>query len=208
MSEGDLFQLRVVMANRYLGGVQWTGVVTLGFQAKGDDDVLATLGDDWIANVGAVWFAPLTVDTFLDHVEVWRLTGGTDEPVFTVPTVELHGSVSGLVVPHQVAALIRWRADIVGRAYEGRSYLYGFPCARTVFGNFWDETALTQLRDIGDQMLFTYGAAGASDLVTFVVVSREVHGELRDEPLATPVAEYDAVELIATQRRRLYLLPE
>ena len=208
MSEGDLFQLRVVLANRYLGGVQWNGVVSLGFQAKGDDDVLATLGDDWIGNMGAVWFAPLTVDTFLDHVEVWPISPGIGEAVFTVPVVELHGDQDSLVVPHQVSALMRWRGDITGRAYEGRSYMYGFPCERTIFGNFWDETALTQMGDIGDQMLFTYGASGASDLATFVVISREVHGEMRDEPLATPVSEFDAVELIATQRRRLYLLAE
>lgn len=208
MSEGDIFQLRLVFANRYLGGVEWHAAVSMHFAAKGDGDVLTDLGPDFIGNLGAVWFAQLSADTFLHHVEVWPVSPAVGDMVETVPDPELHGAISSLVVPHQVAAMIRWRGDISGRPYQGRSYLYGFPCARTAFGNFWDETALSAMRDIGDQMLFTYGGDGASDLATFVVYSTRLGNELRETPLVTPVTAYDAIELIATQRRRLYLLAE
>lgn len=208
MSEGELFQLRLVFANRYFGDTHWNAAVTLHFQDKGGGDVLNDLGADFIGNLGTVWFDQLSLDTFLDRVEVRALDREGQPEVMTSPDPELHGGVDAQVVPHQVAALIRWKTAIVGRPYEGRSYLYGFTCPGIFFGNFWDSPVITAMQDIGDQMLFTYGAEGASDLATFVIVSTKLHKEMRPEPIITPVTAYEAVSLLATQRRRLYLLPE
>jgi hypothetical protein len=208
VSEGDLVQLRLVFANTYLGGVTWNAVVSLHFRDKGGGDIMADLGADFIGNLGAVWFAQLSADTFLDHVEVWPVGWGDGFPVFTTPDPALQGSIDSQVVPHQVAALIRWKADVVGRPYEGRSYLYGGVSANVLFGNFWAETMLSAMHDIGDQMVFTYGQDGASTLAEFVIVSTRLHKEPRDSPLVTPVSSYEVGELLATQRRRLYFLVE
>jgi len=208
VSEGDLVQLRLVFANTYLGGVTWNAVVSLHFRAKGDGDILADLGGDFIGNLGAVWFAQLSEDTFLDHVECWPIGFGDGFPVFTTPDPVLQGAIGSQVVPHQVAALIKWQTDIEGRPYEGRSYLYGGVSANVLFGNFWAEAMLSAMRDIGDQMIFTYGSGGASDLAEFVIVSSRFRNEARDPILITPVSGYEVVELLATQRRRLYLLSE
>lgn len=208
MSGEQVVQLRVKYANFYSAEVLWIAEVALNFQSKDLGNIETELGNVFLGDMGAVLVAPLSADTRIVQVEVWPWQPDDFEPVITIPDPVLSGSIEEQVCPHQVAALMRWTTAVGGRAGTGRSYLYGFPITSTVFGNFWTEAALTAMSDIGDQMLFSYGPSGSSDLAQFVVISNRLHGAPRDERLVSPVTGFEAVELIATQRRRLYLLSE
>ena len=204
MDVGDIVELRIVHLHLF-----WVAEVVLGFQLlEGGDTVAADLANEWLATMADFWMAPVQNQVKILRLEVHNLTNLDDFDVIVEPGSDIFGAQDGVIAPHNCAQLLRWNTGLSGRSNRGRSYLYGFLAEHILFGQFWDSTAQEAAAVIAGEMLAQYGPGGASSLATFVVASRRTGGETRPTPIGVPITEGVPVELVGTQRRRIYNVVE
>lgn len=122
MAVGDVFRFAVIGNNQ--GIDELVNVHHYVQTSAGGDDEGVDLIDAWVANV-----MPSFLDTFS---ELCSLVGfqvrninqpefGTD---YSLPASE-NGTLTGEMVPPQVAPVISWRTGLIGRRRRGRSF--GWP---------------------------------------------------------------------------------
>lgn len=204
MASGDLVSMRVRMKHLY-----WMAEINLGFRLLTDSaDPMAELAEEWLGTIGHVWVAPCTTEVRVDALRLeWISPSGADM-VEVVPTDPLVGTQLAQVAPHSCAALLRWTTGLQGIGGRGRSFLYGFRADQIQYGQFWGEDAKEHMRIIGEAMLLRFGPAGFSPTARFVVLNRRRDNAVLDPPEATQVNGFTVVELLASQRGRIYNVPE
>ena len=204
MDVGDIVELRIVHFHLF-----WVAEVVLGFEMlTGGDTAGQDLANEWLSTMADFWMAPVQNQVRLLRLDIHNLTNLEEFDTTVEPPSDIFGAQDGVIAPHNCAQILRWNTGLAGRSNHGRSYLYGFLAENILFGQFWNEAAQLAASVIAGEMLAQYGPAGASSLARFVVASRRTGGETRPTPVGIPITEGVPVELVGTQRRRIYNVSE
>lgn len=204
MDVGDIVELRIVHFHLF-----WVAEVVLGFEMlTGGDTAGQDLANEWLSTMADFWMAPVQNQVRILRLDIHNLTNLDEFDSTVVPETDIFGAQDGVIAPHNCAQILRWNSGLSGRSNHGRSYLYGFLAENILFGQFWNEAAQLAASVIGGEMLAQYGPSGASSLARFVIASRRADGAVRPTPVGIPITEAVPVELVGTQRRRIYNVSE
>lgn len=149
MAVGDVYLLRLVGSVGSAPGslVIFTHHYRQTLQLIGEP--MEALANAWVAE-GAPELVDCVSNTYqVNQVQVRTLT---DPPMgFDLDTVQA-GTQAGDALPPQIAPIISWRTQFVGRSYRGRSYMP--PCSETYnVGGVVQTTMRTLLADYADAIL-------------------------------------------------------
>lgn len=200
MAEGDICEIRIETRGSSRSAISTFGFISISAVETWREILVQGFYD----GIMPQWLAGLTETVELRHlvcVDVVPGTGVDLEPDYSGINT---GLLPGPTVSPQVAGLLlRW-CDLQGRAYRGKSFVYGMPAANLdAEGRVWDFDAQDSLEDINEVLMESYGPAGTSTFGRLAVISRHLAGALRDPPIATPVTRVDFSGVVATMRRRV-----
>jgi hypothetical protein len=148
------------------------------------------------------WMDVLGFNVALRDIVVEDVVPGTGADATLHPTPAPHGTVAAEESPGQLAYVISWRSDGIGRNTRGRNYLFGLPKTQITHST-WDSGSAAAVQNLVEVILAQYGPTGFSDLARLGIISRGPH----DAPLAVPQyfpvthAFFDAT--IRTMRKRV-----
>lgn len=188
-----------VIINGLCGGSQviFTNAVRkVSTLSDGDLPTIHLIFDDWWQNYCR---GSIGDDFVVQTIKVTNLntvsSGVWEQP----PSANPSGAVSGTIAPNNAAQLVSFKTASRGRSYRGRNYLPAIPSANLLDASHITTAAVTALNDAYDQLALSIVAGG----YTHVVLSRYNAGVRRTVGVATPITNYIAKSLIATQRRRI-----
>lgn len=147
--------------------------------------------------------ATLSVRAAIVALECHDVVPGTGSPVYRVGGLPVLGTVAGISVPVQVAAVISHRSALIGRSNRGRVYLGGQAAAGVdADTGSWTTAHLALLEAVRSTLMTRYGPTGTSTVARLVTVSRQLDGVVRPTPVGVDVTVALLVTRTCTQRRR------
>jgi len=102
---------------------------------------------------------------------------------------------SGVLLPTGTSLMLRWFGDGRGPQSRGRTYLGSFTEGDNDGGAVPGSSLVSAANDFVESIL--------DSSLTYVIVSRYLHNELREEALATPITSGNVADGWRTQRRRM-----
>lgn len=190
MAIGDIFRLSVQglgpNAQQVVNVFHYVQTDTVG------DDAGERLCQAWVEDV-----LPQFVDVFVDDCLVQRLEArNVTQPQFgfdfDLASPE-PGTLTGEVLPAQVAAVISWRTGLVGRSRRGRSYLWPANEASQNLGQ-WVPTYLSAVAAFGNSAMAIQESVSGADY-NLVIWSETLTASFL-------VSSFIVDEITGTQRRR------
>lgn len=175
--------------------------LTLGVR-KGSAFAGSDLDD--IGNIVAEWVTTnllplLSDDLQIDLVKVTDLTTQFSPVAIVTTGLPANGSVTGVPVPNNCAAVVSFATGSRGRSFRGRNYVPAAPSAALQTTTLFYAAFATDLRDAYATLAAQLGIDGFDH----VILSRFENGVRRTTGVATRVTEYIGRTAVGTQRRRV-----
>lgn len=201
MALGDLAYLKL-----FLVAPSYKGQNQLGFQCISPFvNWRELLAAEFVATVLPAWMAMLGFNVACREITVTDVLPGTGaDYVLSLSPTEPHGTGGTTEAPGQLAYVIGWRSDGIGRNTRGRSYVFGLPLAY-VSPAGWDGDLYLLVQDMVEVMLAQYGPTGFSTLARLQVISHGPHAAPLVPPQSFPVTHAIFDTAIRTNRKRARL---
>lgn len=149
------------------------------------------------------WMAMLGFNVACREITVQDVVPGTGaDYVLSLLPDEPHGTGGTVESPPQLAYVVSWRSDGIGRNTRGRNYIFGLPRAY-IGSTTWAGAAFDDVENMVSVMLAQYGPTGFSDLARLQVISHGPHGAPLATPQAFPVTHAIFDQTIRTNRKRV-----
>lgn len=198
MALGDLAYLKLFLLS---GG--YRGQNQLGFQCISPfTNWRELLAAEFVATVLPDWMGMLGFNVACREITVTDVVPGTAaDYVLSLLPVEPHGTGGTTEAPGQLAYVVSWRSDGIGRNTRGRSYVFGLPLSY-VTPTTWGGGLFDKVENMVSVMLAQYGPTGFSDLARLQIISHGPHGSPLAVPQAFPVTHAIFNQDIRTNRKR------
>lgn len=197
MALGDLATLKL-----FILGPQARSECGLGFQCISPFvNWRELLADEFRVTVLPDWMGCLGFNIACREITVTDVVPGTAADVVLHLVPEPHGTGGATESPPQLAYVISWRSDGIGRNTRGRNYLFGLPVSQLA-GAQWAGAADDAIQNLVEVMLAQYGPTGFSDLARFVVISRGPHAAPLPVPQPFPITHAVWDSPVRTMRKR------
>lgn len=159
---------------------------------------------DDIADIFAQWASTqllpiLSDDLTIVSTKVTDLTTQFSPVAVSVSLLPASGSVSGIPVPNNVAAVMSFATEQRGRPFRGRNYIPGVPSTDLQTTTEFTATFVSDLVLVYQTLGNDLSSAGFDH----VVLSRQENGVRRTVGVATRINNYLGRTPIGTQRRRV-----
>jgi hypothetical protein len=199
MALGDLATMRL-----FFVAPSYAGECGLGFQCISPDaNWRQELATEFRTLVLADWMACLGFNVACRTITVVDVVPGTGaDAVLSLLPGEPHGTGGTTEAPAQLAYVISWRSDGIGRNTRGRNYLFGLPRA-WITTTTWAGAAFVAVENLVEVILAQYGPTGFSELARLQVISRGPHGAPLATPQAFPITHAIFDQSIKTMRKRV-----
>ena len=149
------------------------------------------------------WMAMLGFNVACREITVTDVLPGTGaDYVLSLAPSEPHGTGGTTEAPAQLAYVVSWRSDGIGRNTRGRNYLFGLPLSY-VTPTAWGGGAFEDVENMVSVMLAQYGPTGFSDLARLQVISHGPHSAPLAEPQSFPITHAVFDQSIKTNRKRV-----
>lgn len=198
MALGDLAYLKLFfVAPSYQGQNQ------LGFQCISPFvNWRELLAAEFRATVLPDWMGMLGFNVACREITVTDVVPGTGaDYVLSLLPAEPHGTGGTTEAPGQLAYVVSWRSDGIGRNTRGRNYLFGLPLSY-VTASTWGGGLFVKVENMVEVMLAQYGPTGFSDLARLQVISHGPHSAPLATPQAFPITHAFFDQSIMTNRKR------
>lgn len=159
--------------------------------------------DVWIDSVLPFYVAMLSPDASVFQFEVHAINYTLTGPFFRDVVPAQVGGFGGTAAPGQVAAKVTWYPDGSHRSQRGRTFIGGIGIESIFGARRLTDDFTTLCRAWAETMMATWGPDGTEGTARFSILSRQIDGAPRAEPVALPVVAYSLPNIIGTQRRRL-----
>lgn len=199
MALGDLAYLKL-----FLAAPDYAGQNQLGFQCiSAFTNWRELLAAEFRTTVLPDWMAMLGFNVACREITVTDVVPGTgaDYVLSLVPS-EPHGTGGTAEAPGQLAYVVSWRSDGIGRNTRGRNYLFGLPLSQ-VRSSSWSGDAFDNVENMVSVMLAQYGPTGFSDLARLQVISKGPHSAPLATPQSFPITHAIFDQSIKTNRKRV-----
>jgi len=199
MALGDLAYLKL-----YFVASSYDGQNQLGMQCISPaSNWRQLLAAEFRTTVLPDWMGCLGQNVVCREITVQDVVPGTAaDYVLSLLPSEPHGTGGIAEVPPQIAYVVSWRSDGIGRNTRGRSYLMGMPISQLGAGG-WSFTAYSHVLNLVEVMLAQYGPTGFSDLARLQVISHGPHDAPLAVPQAFPITHAVFEPTVQTNRKRV-----
>lgn len=198
MSENDIYTITLdgVLLNNQVncvfGFVQTS--VTGGFIGQ-------ALIDEFQAMVLPSFLACCASGVVINTIRCHDIVPGTSAAAEETLSANNVGTVSGQVLPSQVASLVTWTTNRSGRSYRGRTYLPGPSVSVLAPAGTWLGAHVTAMTAFRNALLTNFGPTSSGSF-RFGIISRWNNKVERPVPVITHVTNGIIRNTPAVQRRR------
>lgn len=198
MALGDLAYVKL-----FIVGPGYNGQNQLGFQCISPfTNWRELLAAEFRTTVVPEWLGCLGFNMIVREITVTDVEPGTGaDYVLNLGPSFPHGTGGTTEAPGQLAYVISWRSDGIGRNTRGRNYLFGLPLSQ-ITPTTWDGDAFDNVANLVSVVLAQYGPTGFSDLGRLQVISRQFNGSPVVPPQAFPITHAIFDQTIKTNRKR------
>lgn len=199
MAEGDIVVIRMETAFGQCLALSNFCYVATTSDPTWDERIV----DVWIDSVLPFYVAMLSPDASVSQFEVHAINYDLTGEFFRDVDPPQVGGYGGVAAAGQVAAKVTWYPEGSHRSQRGRTFIGGLAydsieSARRITGGFYDLCAAWAAT-----MMATWGPDGSEGTARFAILSRQIDGAPRAEPVALPVMEWAIPSVLGTQRNRL-----
>jgi hypothetical protein len=164
----------------------------------------ADLADDWYSYCSDKLVDGKSFEYYVNTLVVVKLLPDDEDDYVNSDIDGPSGTNFEEPLPAFVAPKIIWRTGMYGRSYRGRTFMCGLSPSDVNF-QLVNTAARDKIAAYADRMLEVFGESGLSGNFRFGVLSRQLAGVRRPEPIITPITEYTVPLFMGVNRHRSVL---